>query len=153
MTLPNDMPRRCGECGEKIFKRRNLNGSVSMPWRDFPIAYVTKDLELWTCENCGNYVITAGDAEKIDAAVEASIRDQTSQFIDIIKSKSGKSLEELSAIIGISPQYLSNIRNEKRTPSFHLWNLLKIIAICPKDLIQKMDPSLDIRKENLLLRA
>jgi len=41
----------------------------------------------------------------------------------------------------------------KKTPSFHLWNVLKLLAIEPKVMIERLDPDYDISGENLLLRA
>lgn len=144
---------RCGECGDRKFERKNVKGQFSAPWRDFSRAYLTKDLNLLICGNCGNYAIVDDDAKKIDESIESSIRDQAAQFIDIIKSKTGISSATLAFTIGISPEYLSTIYNQKQTPKFQLWNLLKVIAGDPVKLIAELDPNRDFRKENLLLRA
>lgn len=144
---------RCGECGERKFERKNVKGQFSAPWRDFSRAYLTKDLSLLTCGGCGNYAIIDDDAKKIDESIEASIRDQAAQFIDIIKSRTGISSVKLASLIGVSPEYLSTIYNQKLTPKFQLWNILKITASDPVKLTKELDPNRDIRKENLLLRA
>ncbi len=150
MNLNN---KKCGECGHQGYERRNLKGKGAFPWKDFPVVYLTQDLELWVCGKCGNRAVLRGDSQKTDEALEASVRDQISQFIDIIKSKSGLSLEEISHKTGISYTYLSTLRNKKRTPSFQVWNYLKMIAGKPKEMLELADPGRDIRKENLLLRA
>jgi len=144
---------RCGECGERKFKRQNVKGKFSAPWRDFPCAYLTKNLDLLICGNCDNYAIIDDDADKMDVAMDASVRDQTSQFIDVIKSKADISSIKLASIIGITPEYLSMIYNAKRTPSFQVWNFLKLVATDPVKLTAELDPTWDIRKENLFLRA
>ncbi|MCX6128100.1 MAG: hypothetical protein NTX25_03430 [Proteobacteria bacterium] len=105
------------------------------------------------CGNCGNYAIIDDEAEKIDQAMEASVRDQASQFIDIIKSKADITAIKLSELVGVTPEYLSMLSNQKNTPSYRTWNMLKLIATDPKKLTQELDPNWDIRKEKLLLRA
>jgi DNA-binding transcriptional regulator YiaG len=144
---------RCGECGERRFERQNVKGQFSTPWRDFPHAYLTKDLRLLVCGNCANYAIDDDDADQIDLAMDASVRDQTSQFIDVIKSKANITAMKLASLVGITPEYLSMIYNGKRTPSFQVWNLLKLVATDPVKLTAELDPGWDIRKKNLLLRA
>lgn len=150
MDLSN---KKCGECGARAFALKNVRGQWKHPWKDFPSVYITKDLELWVCQECGNTASTLGDPEKTDAAVETSIRDQASQFLDIIKSKSGLTFEEIATRIGVDPSWLSSLRSKKATPSFHLWNLLKVTAIDPKIMTERLDPNYDIVAQNILLRA
>jgi DNA-binding transcriptional regulator YiaG len=147
------MKLRCGECGERKFHRQNVRGKFSTPWRDFPRAYLTKDLSILVCAQCNNYAIAGDDAERMDLAMNASVCDQASQFIEVIKAKANITGIKLASLIGITPEYLSMISNGKRTPSFQVWNLLKIIATDPVKLTTELDPTWDIRKFNLLLRA
>ena len=147
------MIARCGECGKREFKLCNVNGKFTAPWKTFPKVFLTKDLELPICQNCGNYAIVGDGAERMNAALEASIRDQTAQFITIIKSKSGMTAAKLGEIVGVSAEYLSLLSKEKRTPTYKLWNLLKIIARDPRRIALEMEPNWDLRKENLLLRV
>jgi len=150
MDLSN---KTCGECGAKAYTRKNMKGHWKHPWKDFPSVFFTEDLVLWSCGECGSYAVTGGDTQKIDQAAEASIRNQASQFLDIIKSKSGLSFEEIASRIGVAPSYLSSLRTKKKTPSFHLWNVLKVMAIDPKQMTDRLDPDYDIEAENILLRA
>jgi DNA-binding transcriptional regulator YiaG len=145
--------KRCGKCGEQTLKKINVNGVASFPWKDFPAVFITRDLELWTCASCGETAMTRGDAQRTDEAIEGTIRDQTSQFIDIIKSKAGVTGIVLAEMVGVSPTYLSSLHSGKRTPSFQLWNLLKMIAMDPTKMTSMANPHRDIRKETLLLRA
>ena len=147
------MKLRCGECGERKFEEQNVRGKFSAPWRDFPRAYLTKDLLLPICANCGNYAIVDDEAERMDETMEASVRDQASQFIDIIKSKADVTAVKLASLIGVTPEYISMLSNRKNTPSYQIWNMLKLIATDPKKITTELDPNWDIRKENLLLRA
>jgi len=145
--------RRCGNCAERRLALKNVRGEFKSPWRDFPVAFVTVDLSLWTCANCGNSVMIGGDAEKIDAAYELSVRDQAAQFIDVIRSKTGIGSGQLAELIGVSPQHLSSVHSGKQRPSFSLWNFLKMIATDPVVMVKKANPNLDIIRENILLRA
>lgn len=117
------------------------------------MAYLTKELELPVCGNCGNYAIVDDEAERMDLAMEASVRDQASQFIDIIKAKAGIKGTNLASLLGVTPEYISMLSNKKNTPSYLIWSMLKLVATDPKRLTAELDPSRDIRKENLLIRA
>jgi DNA-binding transcriptional regulator YiaG len=147
------MKLRCGECGERKFEQKNVKGQFSTPWRDFPRAFLTQDLHLPVCGNCGNYAIEGDEAEQLDAAIEASVRDQASQFIEVIKAKANITGVKLAKLVGVTPEYLSMLSNHKNTPSYQVWNMLKLIANDPKKLTAELDPDWDIRKKNLLLRA
>lgn len=147
------MKLRCGECGQRKFEEKCVNGEFSSPWRDFPRAYLTQSLVLPICTNCGNYAIVDDEAERIDVALEASVRDQTSQFIDVIKSKADITAVKLGSLIGVSPEYLSKLGRQKATPSYLIWSFLKLIATDPKKIAAELDPSWDVRKENILLHA
>ncbi len=149
MDLSN---KRCGGCGAKAYARKNVKGWRDSPWKDFPGVLLTVDLVLWACRECGETASGPGDPERTDEAVEASVRDQASQFLDIIKSKSGLSFEEMARRLGVAPSWLSSIRSKKVTPSFQLWNVLKVVAIDPKLMTERMRPDYDILAENLLLR-
>ncbi len=143
--------RRCGECGLKSLTVVNVKNNYSSIWSDFPQVFVTVDLEMAKCQNCGNHIVTS--ASKYDAAMEKSIRDQASQFIDIIRSKTNLKSHELAAFIGITASYLSSLHSKTKTPSFQVWNLLKVVAIDPVEMCKKLDPSYNVIKENILLHA
>ncbi len=85
--------------------------------------------------------------------MDASARNQSTQFIEVIKAKAGITSIKLASLIGVTSEYLSMIYNQKRTPAFQVWSLLKLIATDPIKLTAELDPGWDIRKKNLLLRA
>lgn len=115
--------------------------------------FLTKKLELWVCGSCQAEAILPGEAQKIDAAIEGSIRSQVAQFLQIIHAKSGLTYETMALRLGYSSAYISSLKNQNKTPSFKIWNQLKAIAISPKTEMDKLDPDFDIIKHNLLLRA
>ena len=144
---------RCGECGEKKLERVNVNGKFSAPYLDYPRAYLTTDLILPVCQNCGNHGIENNDAENIDHAMEESVRDQASQFLETIKARADVTGMRLAYILGVTPEYISIIQNKKKTPSFHFWNILRYFAKHPDRISTELDPLTDVRSENLLRRA
>lgn len=145
--------KRCGECGEKAYVIKTLVGPWQKQWKDYPFIFLLEDLELWVCGHCHSHAVTPGDAEKIDRAIENSVREQTSQYLKIIKAKTDLSFEQIAVRIGKSPAYVSSLLNKKKTPAFGLWNQLKSAAIDPVVEMQRLDPKLDIIKKNILLRA
>lgn len=144
---------RCGECGLKAFEHVDVKGKFAIPWRDYPRAYLTKSLILPVCQNCENYAHSGEESALIDEAIEASIKDQTKQFIEVIKEKADITSLKLASTIGLSPEFISMLLNQKKVPSFQLWNELRVIAKDPVNRIAEMNPELDVRTENLLLRA
>lgn len=149
----NLLNKRCGECGQKAYAYQSIKGQWKKPWKDFPSVFLTKQLEVCVCSNCGAYASAAGDAEKIDAAIENSIRDQVSQFLDVIHSKSGLNFETIAQRLGYSPSYISTLRQKNATPAFKLWNQLKSISIDPPYEMKNLDPDYDIIENNIMLRA
>lgn len=145
--------KRCGECGNKAYKKQKISGQWRKPWKDYPCVFLTKNLELWICNQCNTHAITAKDSQRIDTAIESSIRCQTSQFLIIIKSKSGLKFEVIATRLGYSASYIASLKNQKVTPAFKLWNQLKSISINPKLEMQQLDPDFDIIGSNILLRA
>lgn len=145
--------KRCGECGQKAFVMRSIKGLWKKPWKDFPSVFLTTNLEVWVCSDCGTFAIATGDAARIDDAVESSIRDQVSQFLNVIHSKSGLSFEVIAQRLGYSRSYISTLRRKNATPAFKLWNQLKAISINPKQEMANLDPDYDIIENNILLRA
>ena len=144
---------RCGECGNKAFENLDVKNKLAIAWHDFPKAYLTKSLVLPVCQKCGNHAQTAGDAARIDEAMESSVKDQVKQFIDVIKTKAHVTSAKLASTVGVTPEFISLLVNQKRIPSFQIWNELRLIAQDPVNRIKEMDPELDVRDQNILLRA
>lgn len=147
--------RRCGECGNKSFSQKNVHGIWNRPWKDFPVIFMTNDHFVWTCDSCGNEGVDGSSGAETDELIEKSIRNQASQFLDVIKSKSGLNFEELAKRLGITPSYISELRKEKKTPSYSIWTMLKLCARYPEHLKDGdvLDPQYDIERANILLRA
>lgn len=144
--------RRCGECNHKGFTLTNVHGLWLRPWKDFPSVFITEDFNVWLCNHCHAESSAAGSGKTTDAAIEMSLRNQTSQFLEMIKARSSLSYDEIAKRVGVSPPYLSNLKRKKKTPSFAIWNVLKMCAKYPDLIKEVMDPEYDIEAANLLLR-
>ena len=150
MNLTN---KRCGECGEKSYQLMTISGQWQKVWKDYPSVFLTQNLELWVCTSCKSHAITPGDATKIDKAIEASIRDQTRQFLVRIKEQTKLNYGEIARRLGYKPSYISSLKKMNLTPAFKLWNQLKAVTFDPKGEMERLNPDLDIIAANLLLRV
>jgi transcriptional regulator with XRE-family HTH domain len=70
-----------------------------------------------------------GDAEKLDRAIEETITFQSAKFIDQIITREHCRQMDLAAILGVTPEHLSAIKNGARIPSFQTFNFLKTLAL------------------------
>ena len=146
------LKRQCGECGERKLAFVNGKNKFKTPWKDFPLVFVTVDLELLQCQHCGNFITY--DADQVDRAIEASLCSQTRQFIDIIKSKTNLKSKDIAHMFGIAPTYLSSLHSGAKVPSFQIWNFLKaIVAVDSIEICKKLDPEFNVVKEDILLHA
>lgn len=122
---------RCGECGSKNIKRQNVQGR-SFRWKDFSAATVIKPLELNVCQECNNIITKAGESKLIDEAIEASISEQVRIAIAKIKDTQKCEQKDIATRLGVSPEYLSEIKSGRAMPSFQLFNFLKTLAFDEK---------------------
>lgn len=119
---------RCGECGSKNIKIRNVAGKT-FRWKDFSKVTLSQKLELNVCQECENVILLLADGEKLDTAIEASVFEQVRLAISAIKENQGCDQKDIAERLGISPEYLSEIKNGRQTPSFQLFNFLKTLAL------------------------
>lgn len=119
-------PRQCGNCGNKTMSLQKVAGPF--PWKDFPAVQLVAAIELLKCSSCGETGLRPNDSDRIDRAVEASIRVISRVLVDSILSREACSQIALAARIGVTPEYLSGIKNGLRTPGFQTFNMLKILA-------------------------
>lgn len=123
-------PKRCGQCGYKGIKEADVKGKV-FPFRDYPAALLVKSLRLAQCQNCGEVMLSVGDTKKLDALLEDSIKLQINQFIDSVMTREKCKQSDVAAHIGVSPEYLSEIKSGRKLPKFQTFNFLKTLAFEP----------------------
>ena len=119
--------KRCGNCGSSETAPKPSRGPL--PWKDYKGVLLEKPIVLLTCQKCGNHLLSGHDIEKLDAAIEESIRAQVAQYIEKILSREECRQIDLAAVLGVTPEHLSAIKNGSRIPSFQTFNFLKTLAL------------------------
>lgn len=133
------MKLRCGECASRNIKKTDLRGQRFL-WKDYPSVLLTKDFSAAQCEDCGEIVFTGSDAKDFDEAIRRSIKQQVATFIDVILEREpGLTQTTLAERLGISPEYLSEIKSGRKQPAFGVFNFLKTLAL-DKKAFKESDP-------------
>ena len=103
-----------------------------MPYRNVPALTVPKDLELPTCEKCGEVYLDARSSDRLDAALETEYRALLSRLARAALDRLGDTVskQQLEVYLGLSQGYLSKLP-EKPTSAV-LVNLLALLAADPK---------------------
>lgn len=125
--------RRCGNCG--LFEMKLTKTQGPFCWRDFPRVTLVQPIELLKCSQCGEHGLRAGDSKLLDKAVEASIRTYAKEWIEMVLTREECSQVELAGHVGITPEYLSWVKNGVRTPAFQTFNMLKTLASDPRAFV------------------
>lgn len=135
--------RQCGNCGKKAMAYAKVQGPFI--WKDFPAMLSHVPLDLLKCGNCGELGYLPSDTKKIDHAVEATIRGLIVSFIHVILKRERCSQIVLASRLGVTPEYISQLKSGSRTPSFQAFNMLKILAES-KSAFPISDPTFQLEK-------
>jgi hypothetical protein len=103
--------------------------SGPFPWKDYPQVYLVKPFDTDQCQVCGETMGSAGEGEKIDRAIEESIRTQVRLFIDRIIEREHCKQVDLAERLGVTPEYLSSLKAGSKLPAFQTFNFLKVLAV------------------------
>lgn len=122
---------RCGECGSKNLKLQSVTG-CSLVWKDYSAVKISQPLDLMVCQNCHNKIQKAGEGKLIDEAVVRSISEQVKAALSVIKIQHKCEQKEIALRLGVTPEYLSEVKSGRAIPSFQFFNFLKTIAIDEK---------------------
>lgn len=141
------MPIRCGECGKREMVYKSVKGRSDFPYKTYKNVKIEVDLELLTCANCGNVGLKAGECEKLDKAIEESIKIQTQYLVEIIVKNNGCEQKELASHVGVTSEHLSQIKNGKMIPSFTTFNFLKTLAMT-ENTFKISSPEVNVKIDN-----
>lgn len=92
---------------------------------------VPADLEILTCNSCGEEWVSPDDAKRIDAAMEIVYRTELLRRA-VAVLPSAKEASRVERDLGLSQGYLSRIRSGTRVPSVELVTLLALIQGRPR---------------------
>lgn len=123
--------RRCGECGSRQLENRNQIGKP-FPWKDYPAVFLGREFKALECRLCGNLILSARDAAELDRVIVETIIEDTRQFIGTILEREGCRQRQLADHIGISSEYLSEIKSGRKQPGFQTYNFLKTLSVDPR---------------------
>jgi len=104
----------CLTCGEGNFRPANAKGQV-MFYRDAEVE-LREDIDLPTCDNCGEHKLGEEDSEELDEALEKSYREQRrEEQREVIESVTKKLAQtEVEHILGLSAGYISKAKRGQK---------------------------------------
>jgi DNA-binding transcriptional regulator YiaG len=123
------MPKRCGNCGSKHLVELGAKDQLTLPWRDYPSVVLTKSLEGFRCADCGEFILNTRQAKEMDTKVIDAIIEQVQTFIAAITQREGCEQKQIATHLGVSPEYLSEIKSGRKIPKFQTFNFLKTLAL------------------------
>lgn len=123
---------KCHLCDSNL-EITDIKGTV-FPWKEFSYVKLMVSFNTLACPECGEILLKGSEGEKLDTALEKSIRMQTANFLQNIKNTSALSQKQLAKRIGITEVYFSEIISMKKTVSYQIFNYIKILANHPDNL-------------------
>lgn len=120
-------PSRCGNCGSNDIKETRTE--MSLPWKDYPSVRLSEPFEWLKCHDCGEIILNASQSHQLDVMIEKSITKYIRYFIQHTIEREKCEQKEIASHIGVSPEYLSEIKSGRKIPSFQTFNFLKILAL------------------------
>lgn len=129
---------RCPECGGNV--RPFAGPGRALKHRGVPVS-VPADLEVNTCDKCGEEYFGPEDVARVDAAMEVAYRDElTKRAAAALRKIIDASIEQsaVETLLGLSAGYLSKVKTGARVPSADLVSHLALIAKSPKSRIGEL---------------
>lgn len=134
-------PRTCYFCGEGTIAVRNVRGH-ELPYKDARAVRIEQDVEVPTCDICGEMLPDEAATGKLEKALSVSYasmrRRQLLEEIDRILAELDISQTELERILGVSPGYVSKIKTGRRTPEPVLFRFLHLLNSDPRAAVRSL---------------
>lgn len=136
-------PKRCGNCGSTNMARINQRGKA-YPWRDYrAIKLLNDDLILLECKECNETIVNGSELSKIDRAIEKSIAIMVQSYLEAILLREHCSQAAIADHLGLTEEYLSEIKSGRKTPKFGTFNFLKSMALS-HEVFTASDPEVEV---------
>ncbi len=98
----------------------------------FPAIQILKGIPILKCSACNETIISLAAGLKIDQLVEQSVCENVKKYIHKIIEREDTLQIDLSIRLGVTPEYLSEIKSGRKIPSFQTYNFLKVLALDKK---------------------
>ncbi|HCF58412.1 MAG TPA: hypothetical protein DFS52_10515 [Myxococcales bacterium] len=123
------MARRCPICGEGEIREVARSGR-RLPYRNVPDLEVPADLAIPTCSACGEELIDAQLARRLDERLAGAYEAALSSKADAAIRKLAKLVpqRDLEPLLGLSAGYLSKLKKGEKRPSSPLVAALMLLA-------------------------
>jgi hypothetical protein len=105
------------------------------PYKSIPNLPVPADLEIPTCDHCGEEWMTPEDAARIDAALDLVYRQELLRRLRAVLPDA-KEAGRIERDLGLSRGYLSRLRKTTRPPSESLLAILALFRAHPATIRQ-----------------
>jgi hypothetical protein len=127
--------KRCGKCGKSKFGIKNIKGTFH-EWKDYTHVELLEDQQVTVCENCGNVIMGIADVLVLDKNIRNSIKRKLTDAILFLTNEAKVPQLDLASALGITPEYLSMVKNGKKKLSFTAFNLLMCFKEYPHLLMK-----------------
>lgn len=118
--------RRCGNCGSFDIKKMPTNGPF--PWKDYPKVFLISPISLHQCQVCGEQMGPLGEGDKIDKAIEGTIKSLVRYYIESIMKREKCKQVDLAEHLGLTPEHLSALKRGVKIPCYHTFMILKTLT-------------------------
>ncbi len=136
-------PVPCANCGKGEIRPVVRPGRTAR-YKNLAAVPLPEDLEIPTCNACGEEWIDRATARAIDVALEGEYQERLWHLAVASLEKlaaSGVTQRRLEMILGLSHGYLSKIRSGASRPSAALVSCLHLLASDPECRLQEMEES------------
>lgn len=107
-----------------------------MPYRNAPKLALPGDLELPTCEKCGEIYLDATASRRVDTALESAYAERLAEIaLDALARLRGTiSKKDLEVSLGLSQGYLSKLSRKPTSPV-----LVSLLALLAEDPVRGLE--------------
>ncbi len=136
-----DWKRSCFSCDEGTIALGNARGLVAR-YRDEREVPIDVDLLVRLCDHCGEMLLDADAAARLDAVLEPSYRRlkvrRVMEEVEGIRAALGISQRDLERLIGVSDGYISKLLHGRRVPKATTLRLLHLIRADPHAAVRRI---------------
>jgi hypothetical protein len=139
--MSDHLPEPCFSCGVGTIALRNARGQV-VGYKDERAVEIDRDVEVLLCDHCGEMLLNADSAARLDAVLEPGYRRlrvrRVLEEVAGIRAALDISQRDLERLIGVSDGYISKLRHGRRVPDATTLRLLHLINADPHAAVQRI---------------